>query len=418
MTRASKPPRRDPRAEQARRRARPAPTEAEVTPSARPEATARSRKDPHARRVGSGAKGRKRVLRGAPEIGATGVRATGAGAMAASSAQPAAEDQPVRIDEPAFLVAVVPDLVAGRLSAHDRDLLGAAGALAGDGGGAVLVVLFEGCRDGLGAAGVDRVIRFRGESFEGYAPEARLEALALLATTDKPPGAVSIRHLLFPDSPYGGADLGRRLAARLGERAVTGCWHLDRTEARRRRADGLEDEHRPLTRVLLLAEEAADPFSGPRREARDLAAPPVSAVARVEDLGPVKVDPQEIDLAEAPFIAAAGNGLVNWQDFHALAEALGAAEGGSRVAVDKGFLPRVRQIGASGTRVTARCYLALGISGAPQHLEGITKCDRVIAVNRDAACPMVKRADLAVVGDLDEILPALLALARERRRNV
>ena len=121
---------------------------------------------------------------------------------------------------------------------------------------------------------------------------------------------------------------------------------------------------------------------------------------------------------EAPFIVAAGNGLANWQDYHELARALGAAEGGSRVVVDKGLLPRARQVGASGTRVTARCYLALGISGAPQHLEGITRCDKVISVNRDRACPMVKRADFAVVGDLEDILPALLDLARERRRNV
>ena len=81
------------------------------------------------------------------------------------------------------------------------------------------------------------------------------------------------------------------------------------------------------------------------------------------------------------------------------------------MVVDAGHLPRERQVGASGTLVTARCYLALAISGAPQHLEGIAACDQVIAVNRDPGCDMMKRADLAVVGDVDAIVPALLLLA-------
>jgi electron transfer flavoprotein alpha subunit len=73
-------------------------------------------------------------------------------------------------------------------------------------------------------------------------------------------------------------------------------------------------------------------------------------------------------------------------------------------------MARDRQVGASGTWVTARVYLAVGISGAIQHLQGIQSCDKVISINLDPDCDMVKRADLAVIGDADEILAALVVL--------
>jgi electron transfer flavoprotein alpha subunit len=78
------------------------------------------------------------------------------------------------------------------------------------------------------------------------------------------------------------------------------------------------------------------------------------------------------------------------------------------VAVDDGFMPRNRQVGATGTWVTARVYMAVGISGAIQHLQGIGACDKVIAINLDPGCDMIKRADLSVVGDSAAILAALI----------
>ena len=87
----------------------------------------------------------------------------------------------------------------------------------------------------------------------------------------------------------------------------------------------------------------------------------------------------------------------------------GAAEGGSRVVCDAGLLPRGRQVGASGSLVEPRCYLAFGIAGAPQHLQGIARCERVLAVNTDLHADMVKRADLAIIADAQEVMPALPA---------
>ena len=79
---------------------------------------------------------------------------------------------------------------------------------------------------------------------------------------------------------------------------------------------------------------------------------------------------------------------------------------------------RERQVGASGTWVTARVYVAVGISGAIQHLQGIAACDKVVAINLDPACDMVKRADLSVVGDSAAVLEALIAAVDKWRRGV
>lgn len=73
-------------------------------------------------------------------------------------------------------------------------------------------------------------------------------------------------------------------------------------------------------------------------------------------------------------------------------------------------MPRERQVGATGTFVSARVYLAVGISGAIQHLQGIQRCEKVIAINSDGGCDMVKRADLSVIGDGDAILAELASL--------
>ena len=317
------------------------------------------------------------------------------------------------IDSPTFLIAVVPDLPGGLLTGHDRDLLGAAVRLATstsrpetDREGAVLAITFEPPHDDLGLAGADRTMQFPLEKGRASSPERRVAALQ--AVLEQHP----VRHILFPDSAQGGGDLGRRLAARLGDRAATAVWRADGGEATRRAGGGRLDVTLPLPRTLLLLEEAAEPIDGVRHEAREMVCPPVTSppATPVEDGGLLPLDPAAVPITEAEFILAAGDGVGDVARFTRLAERLGASVGGSRVVVDAGQLPRHRQVGASGALVSARCYVALGISGAPQHLEGIAHCDRVIAVNRDPGCDMMKRADLGIVGDVDEIVPALLAL--------
>ena len=87
------------------------------------------------------------------------------------------------------------------------------------------------------------------------------------------------------------------------------------------------------------------------------------------------------------------------------------------MAVDDGFMGRDRQVGASGTWVTARVYVAVGISGAIQHLQGIGACDKVVAINLDPGCDMIKRADLSVIGEGGAILEALIAAVDNWRQG-
>lgn len=373
------------------------------------------RKNPHA--IGFiGPNGIKRIDR-------SGIQ-QGAGGGAGGSASATVRKPLVEIDEPAFLVAVVPDMTGGRLSGHDRDLLGLARQLADadpEARGAVLAVVIGAHKeDGFADAGVDRLLELASPELDGYAPEARLGALAAVEEAWGP------RHWLVPDSRLGGGDLGRRLAVRLGERPATGVWQLEAApeaelgwHCTARGAAGTLDIQRPLPRVALALAECAEPVSETRHAAAPLALPQAlpAQLSRIEDLGQVPVDPAGVALAEAEFILSAGNGVRDWDGFHRAAEVLGATEGASRVAVDDGFMPRDRQVGATGTWVTARVYVAVGISGAIQHLQGIQPCDKVVAINMDPGCDMIKRADLAVIGDSTEVLEALVDLVKQQREE-
>ena len=87
---------------------------------------------------------------------------------------------------------------------------------------------------------------------------------------------------------------------------------------------------------------------------------------------------------------------------------MGAATGASRVAVDDGRFPRDKQIGATGKTVSANTYIAIGISGAVQHLSGMNKSKTIVAINRDAEAPIFKIADYGIVGDVPQLVPAIL----------
>ncbi len=331
---------------------------------------------------------------------------------------PVAPEQPVAspalarmvIDDPACLILAVPDLDDGRLGNHDRDLMGAARLLADALKGAVVVLAPAACKEDFGAAGADRLLGVALPA--GYAPEQK--AGAVLAAIEN----LQPRHVLFPETAAGGGDIGRRVAAAFGERLAPRVIRLSVSETASRGNGGLSEFLRPPPRLLLVAAEAADPPAEARWEARPLPALAISAAANlIEDRGIAATDPNAVPLDEADFIVSAGNGITDWASFHAVASALGAAEGGSRVVCDAGLMPRDRQVGASGSLVEPRCYLAFGIAGAPQHLQGIARCERVLAVNTDLHADMVKRADLAIVADAQAVMPALAKLAKDRHRG-
>lgn len=355
------------------------------------------RKNPHAIAAGFiAASGLKRLDRsGAQQGTATGGRRTAAAEVQLPLHQ---------VTDPAFYIAVVPDMVGGRLGPHDRDLLGLAHSLAGK-DGAVLAIVFGEHKEGnFGAAGVDRLLVIEGEAFQGYAPEQLVQGLRAVDNQFAP------RHWLLPDSRTGGGELGRRFAASLGERPATRVWQIKDGQCIGRAGAGQQDLQRGMARLILAAAECAEPVSETRHEALpvELSTSVARSLSRIEDLGSVAVDPAAIAMAESEFIVSGGNGVKDWELFHRATAALGATEGASRVAVDDGFMPRTRQVGATGTWVTARVYVAVGISGAIQHLQGIGACDKVVAVNMDPGCDMIKRADLSVIGDSAAILQALI----------
>jgi electron transfer flavoprotein alpha subunit len=131
-----------------------------------------------------------------------------------------------------------------------------------------------------------------------------------------------------------------------------------------------------------------------------------------ESLGVTPPDPATKDLADAPPNGAGGGGLGDPEHVARLqrvAGALGASVGATRVVTDLGWLPPERQIGTTGVTVHPRLYVALGISGAVQHVSGLGDPEHVVAVNLDPSCPMMAMAHLALVTDARRLLAALAA---------
>ena len=140
----------------------------------------------------------------------------------------------------------------------------------------------------------------------------------------------------------------------------------------------------------------------------------------LEGRGFVAGDPAEVDLTAVDTIVAAGRGMgecANLRFVQELADVLGGAVAGTRVAVDLGWLPKTRQVGQTGKIVAPRLYIACALSGAIQHTMGMKGSDTVIAINLDASAPIFRIADLAVEADAIELLPILTEKCRRARAS-
>lgn len=124
-----------------------------------------------------------------------------------------------------------------------------------------------------------------------------------------------------------------------------------------------------------------------------------------------------ISLADARVVVGGGRGVGSAEGFNTLdelAQLLGGAVGVSRAVTSLGWRPHNQQVGQTGTRISPDLYLVSGISGATQHLAGCQSAKQVVAINIDAEAPIITRADYAVIGDLNLVLPALISAIRER----
>lgn len=371
-------PRRDPRLEKSHRLRRELREAAKVI---------RTRRDPRADK----AHRLRHELRGDPGAG---------GDLAPVAAVQAAPRHRI-VETPAFWVAAV-SLATEPWPGAEAETLGVARQMAGEAGGVILIRL--GARAGAaeaGAMGADRLVQAEGG----------------LATVMAVLGDFPARHVILAEG-FADGDLARRLAAGLGTRPGIGVLVVNDAGVVLRGDGGRSDLFRAAPRIMVLARNRFDPWEGIAGEARLVpvgAAPETAPQSYPEPEGlalleTITLPATDVPLARADFIVSAGEGVTDWPAFHRVAAALGAAEGGSRQVCDAGFLPRARQVGASGTLVEARAYLAFGISGAPQHLQGVQRCRFVLAVNTDLNAAMVKRADLAIIADAQQVMPALARL--------
>jgi electron transfer flavoprotein alpha subunit len=145
----------------------------------------------------------------------------------------------------------------------------------------------------------------------------------------------------------------------------------------------------------------------------DLNLPP----RRLQVTGKTAERSSRISLAEAEIVVSGGRGVGSAEGFtkyvEALADQLGAAVGATRAIVDAGWRPYSEQVGQTGKTVQPKVYIAIGISGAVQHLSGMNKSKVIVAINRDAEAPIFKIADYGIVGDVNQLLPAIIEELRK-----
>ena len=137
-----------------------------------------------------------------------------------------------------------------------------------------------------------------------------------------------------------------------------------------------------------------------------------------EDMGLLKADPKSLDLSEAELIVSGGRGLGNQEGFRSMAELaklLKASVGGTRVAVDNGWIPFEKQVGQTGKTVNPKLLMTLGTSGAIQYTMGFKDSEFILAVDNNPRSPIFQVADVGVVADAHQLIPALITFLKNYR---
>lgn len=269
--------------------------------------------------------------------------------------------------------------------------------------------------------GVDKIVLVDDPALASAAGEVQARVMAQVARQFEP-------RLVLIGYSLAGMELSPAVASQLGMNALTNCVSV---EIR----DGAVTVTRPMfdstlhaeialeeneTAVIALQKGSFGPLEPTLKQAtvESIAVDVKSFPCRSKVLAITEEPKGEVDLAKAEIIVSVGRGIGNQEKIDSigeLAEALGGVLACSRPVVDVGWLPRERQVGASGKTVTPKVYIACGISGAIQHLTGMIDSRRIIAINKDPNAPIFQAAHVGVVGDLFEIVPALTKAAREAK---
>jgi electron transfer flavoprotein alpha subunit len=318
------------------------------------------------------------------------------------------------------MVLAVAETRDGRAGSAAREALAAAQAMGDTVCAVVLTAPGASPAAQLADADVREVISLEHDLLDHYTADAHTSALAALVRE------TAARAVVFAHT-YQTRDYAPRLAMRLGAAFIPDCTRVSGEPGAWRFA-------RPMFGGKLMAEVAADQaavclatFQRGIFSADDVRRAPAPVPVRVvaADIDPAVVrqrpDPpfQEVratvDLGRAERIVAVGRGIKAREQLpvaQALAAALGAELAASRPICDAGWLPMDRQVGSSGQTVRPALYVALGISGAIQHIVGMRGARTIVAINSDPEAPIFEIADYGIVGDLFEIVPALVAALR------
>jgi len=266
------------------------------------------------------------------------------------------------------------------------------------------------------AAGADQIYLVEAPELVHYNTDGYTAAFVDLIKTYKP-------SVILLGATNDGRDLGPRIACRIGTGLTADCTGLGIDEA-----SGLVAWTRPAfggnIMATILCPEHRPQMGTVRPSVFKRPVPDYSKSGEIIRVSS-KIKPTDIrtklleivhictaacNLEEAEIIVSGGRGLGKPENFslvEGLAAVLGAAVGASRAAVDAGWKPHMHQVGQTGKTVAPKVYIACGISGAIQHLAGMSSSDIIIAINKDADAPIFKMADYGIVGDLHEVIPIL-----------
>lgn len=301
----------------------------------------------------------------------------------------------------------------GKLADITFELLGKGRALAGALGSKVVgVLLGHGARDLAGQmGGADTVLYVDHPALAQFTPDAYERTLSALIK-DRQPAVVLMGNTSV------GMDLAPGLSAGLGLPLLAYCSDIQVSGGRLVATSKLyggkvmveADGGESCLATWLTGSSPADAGrSGGAAAVEDAAAPSMDGL-RTRFVNLIQPEAGDVDITREDILVSVGRGIGGQENLEIaedLAKALGGALSASRPIIDNGWLPKARQVGKSGMTVKPKLYLACGISGAPEHLEGMRDADLIIAINTDPGAPIFDVADYGVVGDIFDILPAL-----------